>query len=129
MIATGAVVAERSGVSVPGVDPARVRFRRMPTWLADALPSRVRAITLRRTVLVHRDIFEEVVSGAMPELVAHELIHVRQWLDEGVVRFTARYVADYLVLRALGCRHDDAYRHIRFEWAAYSGAAHIVARR
>ncbi len=128
MIVDGSLVTARSGVAVDGVDPSRVVFRPIPRWLLPLFAGAVRAITFDRTVLVHPEFFDEVVAGDSPELVAHELIHVRQWAEAGVVTFLVRYVADYLRLRVLGCGHDDAYRHIGYEWAAYSGAAHIVQR-
>lgn len=128
MIVPGSVVATRSRVEVDGVDPAAVTFRPIPSSLVPVLTGRVLAITLGRVVWVHPDALGSVIAGDEPELVAHELIHVRQWSEDGVVAFLARYLVDYLRLRVLGCGHHDAYRHIRYEWAAYSGATHIVRR-
>ncbi len=128
MIAPGSVVAERSGVVVPGVDASRVSFRSMSAPLAAFVSARAAAITLGRTVFIRPDAYETVIAGTHPELVAHELVHVRQWIDDGPVMFLTRYACDYLRLRILGCDHDTAYRGIGYEWSAYSEAAHIVAR-
>ena len=85
-------------------------------------------MTVDRLVLIHPAVWEDIETGRRPELVAHELVHVRQWADEGPVRFLAGYLGDYLRFRILGCRHRDAYRHIRYEWAAYAEARNIVQR-
>lgn len=90
--------------------------------------SRADAMTLYRTVLIHPAIWDDVEAGRRRELIAHELVHVRQWVEDGPFRFLTRYLGDYLTLRALGCRHDAAYRNIRYEWAAYSEAGNIVQR-
>jgi hypothetical protein len=48
-------------------------------------------------------------------LLRHELVHVRQWRDYGVVGFLMRYLGAYLRWRAMGYRHKNAYRRIPFE--------------
>lgn len=52
-------------------------------------------------------------------LVAHELVHVRQYAELGIPRFIALYCWDYLVGRLNGLDHKTAYRSIRFEAEAY----------
>ena len=124
----GSVVAGRAGVVVPGVDASRVMFVRMPRWFRPLTVGRVDAMTLGRVVLVDPATMGAVADGSVPELVAHELIHVRQWSESGAVRFVLRYVREYVRLRILGCDHDTAYRGIGYEWAAYAEAHHIVPR-
>ncbi len=51
----------------------------------------------------------------LARLVIHELVHVRQWHDLGVVGFLRRYVTDYLHDRRRGLSHRDAYINIRLE--------------
>lgn len=48
-------------------------------------------------------------------LIAHELVHVEQWLDAGWWRFLARYLADYVARRRAGLSHRAAYLAIPAE--------------
>lgn len=48
-------------------------------------------------------------------LTVHELIHVKQFGDLGMVVFVLRYLGDYLRGRLRGLDHKRAYRDIRFE--------------
>jgi hypothetical protein len=112
---------DRSLVEVEGV-----AFRPMPRLLVLMTGSRAAAMTLGPCVFVRPDLFDAVVAGQHAELVAHELIHVRQWRSVGVLGFLGGYVGDYLRLRLLGLGHDDAYRRIGYEWEAYAEAHHIV---
>jgi hypothetical protein len=124
----GSVVASRAGVVVPGIEASHVVFVRMPAWLVPLTTGRVAAMTLGRVVLVDPAILADVADGSRPELVAHELIHVRQWSEDGAIRFLRRYLGDYLRLRLLGCDHEAAYRGIGYEWSAYAEAHHMVHR-
>lgn len=51
-------------------------------------------------------------------LLAHELVHVRQYRDLGTWRFRWAYLREYLAGRMRGLGHDAAYRNISFERAA-----------
>lgn len=126
MIASAAQVCARSSLDRSLIEVEGVAFRPMPRILTLMTGSRAAAITLGPLVFVRPDLFGVVVEGGQPELVAHELIHVRQWRSAGVVGFIGRYVGDYLRLRRLGLGHDDAYRRIGYEWEAYAEARHIV---
>lgn len=48
-------------------------------------------------------------------LLRHELVHVRQWRDLGILGFLLRYVGWYLRWRIRGYGHDGAYRRIPLE--------------
>ena len=48
-------------------------------------------------------------------LLRHELEHVRQWREHGVIGFLVRYVRPYLRWRRWGYSHWAAYRRIPFE--------------
>jgi hypothetical protein len=74
------------------------------------------AMTLGRHVLIRR---ERLGDAA---LLHHELVHVRQWREQGVVGFLARYLAAYLRGRAAGMGHWDAYRAIPAEAEAREAA-------
>lgn len=48
-------------------------------------------------------------------LIGHELVHVRQWREQGAVRFLVRYLLAYARGRLSGLGHDDAYAAIPAE--------------
>lgn len=70
------------------------------------------AMTLGRLVMVRRG-----YEGGR-YLLAHELVHVRQYAERGVPRFLAGYLARYLLLRLDGWGHAAAYRRLPDEIAA-----------
>lgn len=73
------------------------------------LPAGVAGMTLRRTVLVLREHIGD------QSLLAHEMVHVRQWEKLGVVRFTWQYLSAYAAGRLRGDSHHQAYRAIPLE--------------
>lgn len=83
-------------------------------------------MTIGSTIMVHGDRYDAVVSGGEPQLVAHELVHVDQWRQNGSAVFLARYLLDYARLRLIGLDHHQAYRGIRFEHAAFKEAKGTV---
>ena len=124
--ATSAAIA--AGLAESGLPFGAARIAPMPALLRRLVGTRATAITIGRRIFVQPDRFDAVVAGRAPELLAHELIHVQQWERLGPLGFLTWYVGDYLRLRLLGLSHDSAYRHIRAEWAAYSGSRDIVRR-
>ncbi|MDY7105626.1 MAG: hypothetical protein S0880_30960 [Actinomycetota bacterium] len=105
------------------LDPAlaaRVRIVRVPL-----LPPRAAGMTLGRYVLVLDD--DDHLGERT--LLAHELVHVRQWHDLGRVGFLRAYLGDYARhLRRLR-RHHDAYRAISLEVEARDEARRWSDRR
>jgi hypothetical protein len=105
---------------------AQARFGHVgPTDLARArvlvvpvLTPGVAAMTLGRFVFVRRGHERDV------GLVAHELVHVEQWRELGVVQFLRVYLRDYLRGRRAGMTHWAAYRAISLEADARSRAGH-----
>jgi|GEM_PF-585844 len=73
------------------------------------VPPQAEAITLGKTILVRKR------SSQHQGLLAHELVHVRQFGELGPIRFLARYVGSYLRLRLGGYGHMAAYRRIPLE--------------
>jgi hypothetical protein len=63
------------------------------------------------------------------KLIAHELVHVRQYADRGVVRFLARYLRDYAVNLARLRSHRKAYLAIPAEVEARAEADRWVQHR
>ena len=93
-----------SFVHVPALDRARARVV-VVGWLAPGTAG----MTLGRWILLRRG--KEHDRG----LLAHEMVHVRQWRERGVIRFLGAYVGEYLRARSRGLGHWDAYRAICFE--------------
>jgi len=87
-----------------------------------ALPPGVRAMTLGRLVLVR--------TGQLGDraLLAHELVHVRQWREQGPVRFLLSYLREYLRGRRAGLGHWQAYLAISAEVEARRLAAVLTPR-
>ena len=96
------------------VELDRVVVLEAPRWMRLLWIGPVGAMTVRRRIYVA----PEVLGGdpaLLGRLIVHELIHVRQWLESGALRFLARYVGDYLRGRLSGRSHSDAYLAIRHE--------------
>jgi len=89
---------------VPPADVARARILDVP-----CLTPGVAAMTLGPLILMRRD------HAGDEALVAHELVHVRQWRELGAVRFLWRYLGAYTHGRAAGLGHAAAYRAIPLE--------------
>jgi hypothetical protein len=51
-------------------------------------------------------------------LLAHELVHVRQYRELGTWRFRWEYLREYVAGRLRRLGHEAAYRNISFERAA-----------
>jgi hypothetical protein len=91
-----------------------------PWWLRPFLIRGVDAITLGRRIWVR--------SAPVAEaLLRHELTHVRQMNDLGLLRFVCRYLYEYARNRLSGMSGDAAYRNISFEREAF--AAETYNRR
>lgn len=80
----------------------------------------VAAITLGRRIWIR-------AGEESEELLRHELTHVRQMTELGVLRFGWRYLGEYARHRFGGMPPDDAYRNISFEREAF--AAETYNRR
>lgn len=76
------------------------------------MPPGADAWTLGSWVIVRRR------NAGSKHLLAHELEHVRQYHDLGVVAFLATYLGAYLRLRLQGWGHQAAYRRIPAEVSA-----------
>jgi len=84
-----------------------------PWWLRPFIRQNTIAITLGRRVYIKPGRENDQV------VLRHELVHVRQYDDLGVVRFLSRYSAEYVGNRLRGKSHDEAYRAISLEEEAY----------
>ena len=98
----------------------RVRIIRVP-FLAPGSSG----MTIGRFVLLTSDVDR---SGGR-ELLAHELVHVRQYADAGLIPFLARYLRDYVRGLVRLRSHRQAYLAIPTEVEARREAAQWKRRR
>jgi Domain of unknown function (DUF4157) len=89
---------------VPARDLERARLVTVPV-----LTPGVAGMTLGRWILVRRGHEHDRA------LIAHELVHVRQWRELGAARFLVRYLGAYARGRWRGLGHRAAYEAIPFE--------------
>ena len=97
--------------------PETVRVRPAPRWLRAFMSQRVSAITLPWAVYLRADAMA-LPESVLGRLMLHELVHARQWKELGTLRFTVRYVREYLVGRRQGLGHWGSYRAISLEQEA-----------
>ena len=77
-------------------------------WEGGPVPGCADGLTLPGLVIVR--------SGkSTPYLLRHELVHVRQWRRYGLIGFSVRYSAAYVVWRLRRKDHAGAYRRIPME--------------
>lgn len=107
------------------IDPAKVRCRTAPRPLEWLWGTGVDAMTLGQTILIGRRL--EAGDGVTAALLAHELIHARQWHDHGWLGFIRIYLGDYLRSRRSGLSHREAYQAISLEREARHLAALITS--
>jgi hypothetical protein len=98
---------------VPARDLQRARLVVVPV-----LTPGIAGMTLGRWVLVRRGHEHD------RDLIAHELVHVRQWRQIGAARFLVRYLGAYAGGRRRGLGHQAAYEAIPLE-----AEARALARR
>lgn len=100
---------------VPLLDRRRARL-----WVVPVLTPGVRAMTLGRVVLVRAG------HAGDRALLAHELVHVRQWRERGAVGFLVGYLREYLRGRRAGLGHWAAYAAVGAEREARGLAAVVT---
>lgn len=105
---------------LPRALATRVRIQRVP-FLAPGSSG----MTIGRFVFLRND---GLLDGSR-KIIAHELVHVRQYYELGLLRFLARYLQGYLRALTQLRRHRAAYFAIPFEEQAYAEAAEWLARR
>lgn len=90
---------------------------------------RASAVTLGSLVFFSRSGWTQIAAASDQGLVlvAHELAHVRQYRERGLVRFLWAYAREYFSGRLRGLSHRTAYREISFEIEARD--VERVARR
>ncbi|HEX3108656.1 MAG TPA: DUF4157 domain-containing protein, partial [Thermoanaerobaculia bacterium] len=86
----------------------------------------VAAITIGRRIWVDVG-WASARPDGLKSVLRHELVHVRQMRDLGLLRFLWRYLREYFRNRLAGMSSGDAYRNISFEREAF--AAETYNRR
>lgn len=101
-----------SRLALPTVDEVPVRIA--PRWMRAAWRGPLSGMALPWGIYVTP---ESLAGDARRRalLVAHELVHIRQWQRLGVGRFLRLYLGDYLRGRRQGLDHHGAYRAISLE--------------
>jgi hypothetical protein len=97
--------------------------RRAPKLMVRIWRGDVAAMTLPWAIYVRAS----VLAGdpvRLANLLTHELVHVRQWHELGILRFLYRYLTDYWRGRRRGLGHNEAYLAIRFEVEARQLSGH-----
>ena len=97
----------------------RVRVQRVPVLSPGSA-----GMTLGRLILLRKD----GTRNGTSQLLAHELIHVRQYYERGVGRFLFRYLTEYLRNLLRTRSHRTAYHKISFEQQAYAEAESWTTR-
>lgn len=117
------VVGRGLGIS----DLDRVPLRPAPRWMERMWRDQVAGMALPWAIYLRPD----VLIGdprRRAALVAHELVHVRQWNELGPAGFLTAYLGDYLRGRLGGLAHDVAYRRIALEAEAEAVARAALGR-
>jgi hypothetical protein len=122
-------------VRLGGADPAeignrlglgdidRVAIRTAPKWMVRTWRGDVAAMTLPWAIYVRNDVLVGE-SSRLARLISHELVHVRQWQQLGIMRFLRLYLSDYLGGRREGLSHNQAYLAISLEMEARRISGH-----
>lgn len=105
-------------VSLIPVRPEAVAVRPVPRPLRRLWPKWAAAMTMPWGIYVRPDVLDGD-DAALARIIAHELIHTRQWKTHGPVRFLRQYLAEYVRGRARRLGHKRAYRNISLEAEAY----------
>jgi hypothetical protein len=122
LLRAGGIDSLRVRLLIHPVEPDSVRIRPAPRLLQRVWGREIRAMTLRKTILLDPVLLTAAQDRA-GILLVHELVHVRQWHDLGVARFLWRYLTAYVRGRFDGLGHRGAYLGIPLEVEARESAA------
>lgn len=118
----------RLGRYFPGLDLGAIRLHEgVPRYVR----GRPRGYVSRHRVYLAGG-WQDDTNAELLALLAHELVHVRQYRELGAWRFRWAYLREYVAGRLRGLSHDAAYRNISFERTARDVEAHVrrdLARR
>jgi len=114
MLRAGGVDSLRVRLLIHPIDPESVRVRSAPVVMRRFWGRDISAMTLGKTIFLDPALMT-AVQHRPGLLLVHELVHVRQWGELGVIRFLWRYLAGYLGGRRKGLGHRAAYLAIPLE--------------
>ncbi len=127
-----AEVLERSGLQVAElleairpVRPESVTVKTAPAAMRRVWGKGIQAMTLGYNVFVD----PRVIAGPARKfglLMAHELVHVRQWREQGLFGFAGKYLGGYLHGRRKRLGHRGAYLQIEQELEARAIASRVA---
>lgn len=123
MLRAGGIELLRVRQLIDPVDPESVRIRSAPGVMRRFWGRDISAMTWRTTIFLDPALMT-AVQHRPGLLLVHELVHVRQWGELGVIRFLWRYLTGYLGGRWKGLSHRAAYLAIPLEVEA-----RVTARR
>lgn len=90
------------------VDPDAVNVWPASRWLRMLWRPGIRGVTQWKWVFVDPELLRGDVEP-LARTVLHELVHVRQFAEQGYLRFMLGYVGDYVRARLGGVAHREAY--------------------
>jgi Domain of unknown function (DUF4157) len=114
MLRAGGIDFLRVRVLIDPVDPESVRVRSAPGVMRRLWGRDISAMTLGKTIFLDPALMT-AVQHRPGLLLVHELVHVRQWGELGVLRFLWRYLSAYVGGRWKGLGHRAAYLAIPLE--------------
>jgi hypothetical protein len=114
MLRAGGVDSLRVRLLIHPIDPESVRVRSAPVVMRRLWGRDISAMTLGKTIFLDPALMT-VAQHRPGLLLVHELVHVRQWGELGVIRFLWRYLSCYLGGRWKGLGHRAAYLAIPLE--------------
>lgn len=114
MLSAGGIDSVRLRLLIHPVDPDSVRVRSAPGLMRRLWGRDISGMTLGKTIFLDPDLM--AAAQHLPGLLlVHELIHVRQWGELGVIRFLWSYLSAYVGGRWKGLGHRAAYLAIPLE--------------
>ncbi|MGH8870686.1 MAG: eCIS core domain-containing protein [Acidimicrobiia bacterium] len=122
ILRAGGIDSIRVRLLIHPIEPETVRVRPAPRLLQRFWARDIRAMTLGRTIFLEPLLLSSAQDRA-GLLLVHELVHVRQWHELGVMRFLWRYLSAYLRGRWDRLGHRAAYLAIPLEVEARQTAA------
>lgn len=96
------------------IQPEQVWLRPASSLMMRIWGPGIQAMTLFRWIFVDpRSLAGDKAKLSL--LIIHEMVHLRQWSDHGVLGFLRRYLGDYLQGRFSGLTHRESYMAIDLE--------------
>lgn len=125
ILRNGGYDTEAVRIRLAPVDPDGVNVWPASSFMRALWRPRIQGITIGSWVFVHPDVLRGD-RKRLARLVIHELIHVRQYIEQGYLPFSARYIRDFARGRLSGMTSRDAYLNVAAEREAREQTKLIV---